>query len=234
MTRGTTSGMAGTMTPEALQALLGPYLSPAEGLRSIGPRPELLGALLVYLDLLLKWNARTNLTAVREPREIVRRHFGESFLLARLCPEGARTVLDLGSGAGFPGLPLQLAWPDLQVTLAESQGRKAAFLREVIRELRLPTEVWAGRAEERIGSRQIDLVTMRAVDRMEQAVALAERMAPGLLLLATAGDLRRWGVDVVRSVPVPGSDSGLAARCASRPAAAGVPRGTRENARGEG
>ena len=207
---------AAPLTEEALRALLEPFLAPAAGLRMLEPRPELLRQLLAYLELLLRWNSRTNLTAVRTPEEIVRRHFGESLLLARLCPEESQSVLDLGSGAGFPGLPLQLAWPEVHVTLAESQGKKAAFLREVVRELHLPAEVWAGRAEELASSRTFDLVAMRAVDRMEQAIGLAGQLAPQLLLLATGSDLRAWGLPLQQSVPVPGSDSGLAARCLAR------------------
>jgi len=126
------------------------------------------GQLSVYLDLLLKWNARTNLTAIRAPEKIVQRHFGESLFAAShlgIC----NTVLDFGSGAGFPGIPIQLLRPDLQVTLAESQGRKAAFLREVCRELSLPTEIFAARVETMPPHRQFDVVTLRAVDRMESA-----------------------------------------------------------------
>jgi 16S rRNA (guanine527-N7)-methyltransferase len=133
-----------------------------------------------YLDLLVKWNARTNLTAIREPEEMVRRHFGESLFaglqLAGRSGEGA-TVLDFG--AGFPGLPIQLLRPDLRVTLGESQGKKASFLREAVRTLGLGTEVWAGRVEALPevagGVRQFDVVTLRAVDQMELAMVEARR-----------------------------------------------------------
>ncbi len=224
MRRPTPDSAPATVTPEALQRLLAPYLAPVEGLRTIEPRQALLVALLAYLDLLLRWNARTNLTAIREPAEIVRRHFGESLLLARLCPEQATTVLDLGSGAGFPGLPMQLAWPELNLTLAESQGKKAAFLREVVRALHLPTEVWANRAEDLSGARHFDVVAMRAVDRMQDAVALAGQLAPVLLVLATVEDLQVWPLYVRSSFPVPGSSTTVAALC--EPQQVGVPRGT--------
>ena len=96
--------------------------------------------LALYLDLLVKWNARTNLTAIREPEEMVRRHFGESLFAG--VQVGGRvlqdaSLLDFGSGAGFPGLPIQLLLPGLRVTLAESQGKKASFLREAVRTLGL-------------------------------------------------------------------------------------------------
>src|SRR6516162_2735676 len=92
-----------------------------------------------YLDLLLKWNAKTNLTSVRIPEEIVTRHFGESlFAASRLLAPGAlETVIDLGSGAGFPGLPFAIWSPVVQVTLLESNVKKAAFLNEVIHALQL-------------------------------------------------------------------------------------------------
>lgn len=125
--------------------------------------------LAVYLELLLKWNARMNLTAIRKPEEIVRRHFGES-LFAGTHLGQCGTLLDLGSGAGFPGVPIQLMRPDVKVTLAESQGKKAAFLREVVRELGLQTEVWAARVETMPVERGFDSVAMRAVDNMGAAV----------------------------------------------------------------
>ena len=107
---------------------------------------ELYRQLSNYLDLLLKWNARTNLTAIWEPEEIVRRHFGESLFAGRQVG-AAKTLLDFGSGAGFPGIPMQLLWPEMAVMLAESQGKKAAFLREAVRTLGLRSQVWAGRVE---------------------------------------------------------------------------------------
>jgi 16S rRNA (guanine527-N7)-methyltransferase len=146
------------------------------------PTEELLAQLSVYLDLLLKWNARTNLTAIRDPEEIVCRHFGESLFVATHLPECA-TLLDLGSGAGFPGLPIQLARPALRVTLAESQNKKASFLREAVRTLGLSTEVWADRVENMPIDRLFDVVALRAVDNPAVALQLArERLAPGGLI----------------------------------------------------
>ena len=148
------------------------------------PTPILLGQLSQYLDLLLKWNARTNLTAIRDPHEIVRTHFGESLFAARHLPPSAQTLLDLGSGAGFPGLPIQLAFPALQVTLAESQSKKASFLREVTRTLALPTEVWPARVEDLPPTRLFDVVTLRAVDDPGLALQLAHtRLTPSGTIL---------------------------------------------------
>lgn len=124
-----------------------------------------------YLELLVRWNARTNLTAIRDEDGILRRHFAESIAVARAIPAGVRTLLDFGSGAGFPGIPIVLYRPEIAVTLAESQGKKAAFLREAARVLGIGYEVHAGRAEA-LG-RGFDCVTLRAVDRMEAAVTAA-------------------------------------------------------------
>src|SRR5216683_702933 len=80
-------------------------------------------------------------TSIRHPAEIVRRHFGESLFAAQHLGN-PDTLLDLGSGAGFPGLPIALLHPEIHVTLAESQNKKATFLREVVRTLNIPVEIW--------------------------------------------------------------------------------------------
>src|SRR5665213_3017276 len=149
-----------TLPETRIAALLAPYL----GHHPVAP--TLYPQLSAYLDLLLKWNARTNLTAIREPEEMVRRHFGESLFAARHLAAGVDTLLDLGSGAGFPGLPIALLRPEVRVTLAESQNKKATFLREVVRTLELSTEVWAGRVEAMPAERRFHSVALRAVDNM--------------------------------------------------------------------
>ena len=141
-----------------------------------------------YLDLLLRWNARTNLTAVRLPAQIVQTHFGESIFAAQHLPPGLSTLLDFGSGAGFPGLPIQLFHPHLQVTLAESQGKKAVFLREAVRTLQLSTTVHHGRVQDLPPGALFSAVSLRAVDNMAEAIPAAiRRLAPGgwLLLLTS-------------------------------------------------
>ena len=145
------------------------------------PNPAQLGQTAAYLNLLLKWNAKVNLTSVRDPRQMITRHFGESYFAARelLSSEPAATVIDLGSGAGFPGLPLAMFEPAVQVTLIESNAKKVAFLNEVIAALRLGNvRVVRQRAEDYAGS--ADLVTMRAVERFEAAARIAIRLVlPG-------------------------------------------------------
>lgn len=150
------------LTVSQIESLLAPYL--------IAPLSQQdYERLCTYLELLLKWNARTNLTAIREPEEIVRRHFGESLFTAQHLPR-FNTLLDFGSGAGFPGIPIQLLHPEANITLAESQGKKASFLREAVRTLGLRTGVWAKRVEDLPASQRFDIVTMRAVDNMESAL----------------------------------------------------------------
>jgi 16S rRNA (guanine527-N7)-methyltransferase len=125
-----------------------------------------------YLALLMKWNARLNLTAIREPSEIVRRHFLESIACARLVPP-VSSLLDFGSGAGFPGIPISIVRPEIEVTLGESQAKKAAFLREVARTLGLNARVFDGRIEAMNAGKRFDAVTVRAVDRMLEATRAA-------------------------------------------------------------
>ena len=139
------------------------------------------------LSLILRWNSRVNLTAIRDEEGILKRHFVESIVCARALPYGITTLLDVGSGAGFPGIPIALCRPEIAVTLAESQGKKAAFLQEAIRVLGVATKVYAGRAEAMAA--QFDCVTLRAVDRMERAVQAAARLVlpGGWLALMTAG-----------------------------------------------
>jgi 16S rRNA (guanine527-N7)-methyltransferase len=172
------------------------------------PSESTLLQLSTYLDLLLKWNARTNLTAIRDPEEIVRRHFGESLFAGQHIPPETRTLLDFGSGAGFPGLPIQLLRPEITVTLAESQNKKATFLREIVRTLGLKTEVWAARVEDMAPERRFEVVTMRAVDNMDAALVAAKvRIAPGgqLAILTTA----QQAPGASRLVPLPNSESGV-------------------------
>src|ERR1035438_10001311 len=143
-----------------------------------------------YLSLLLRWNARVNLTAIRDEEGTLSRHFVESIACACALPAGIATLLDFGSGAGFPGIPIALFRPEISVTLAESQGKKAAFLQEAVRVLGIPVKIYVQRAE--LLTTQFDCVTLRAVDRMPQAVEAAARLiAAGgwLALMTTRGEL---------------------------------------------
>ena len=191
-----------TVSTDRIATLLTPYLT------TTSIPGTLYKNLSTYLDLLLKWNARTNLTAIRDPEEIVQRHFGESLfagihLAQRLPPEA--TILDFGSGAGFPGLPIQLLHPSLKITLAESQNKKSTFLREVIRTLNLPTEVHAARAETLPPTRLFDAIALRAVDNMPHALAAAKpRLTPNGLLAVLTTEPASGGT----SIPLPSPSHG--------------------------
>ena len=199
------------MEIQRIAELLEPFLR-----RNDGGREELsleqLQQLSDYLDLLLRWNAKTNLTSVREPEAIVTRHFGESLFLARrVSGEEMRTAIDLGSGAGFPGIPLKIYSPHLTVTLIESQNKKATFLKEVIRKITLTDiNVFSGRAED--SGVTADLVTLRAVEKFDLALTIAIRLLkPGgrLALLVGAGQSNAAGRILVgfeiSTMPVPES-----------------------------
>jgi 16S rRNA (guanine527-N7)-methyltransferase len=174
---------------------------------SSNPAPTRLNALLVesaqppldpvqsqhfdaLLSLFLRWNARVNLSSIRNQEGILSRHFVESIACARALPAGISTLLDFGSGAGFPGIPIALCRPEIAVTLAESQGKKAAFLREALRVLKISIKVHSGRAEDL--TTNFDCVTLRAVDKMERAVQSAAHLVrPGgwLALMTTTAAL---------------------------------------------
>jgi len=181
------------MTPASIAGLLVSYVEFSELEAAL---PEvLLSQVSTYLEILLRWNARTNLTAIRVPEEIVTRHFGESLFAARkIFPAGnssltlATSLGDVGSGAGFPGLPMKLWVPQLQVTLIESQQKKATFLREVVRALRLSgVEVRSTRAE--MVTETFDIVTMRAVERFDEVVGVtAGLVGPGGRLVLLIGE----------------------------------------------
>jgi 16S rRNA (guanine527-N7)-methyltransferase len=175
------------MNTAPIAALLEPFLE--QPLTSLQ-----LDQISIYIDLLKRWNARVNLTAIRQEEEIVTRHFGESLFMARhLFPKPEAEInaglrgLDIGSGAGFPGLPLKIWAPQIQLTLIESNHKKAAFLSEVSRALTLTdVNVITGRAEVLARNQSIpraSVVTLRAVEHFEAI------MAPAMSLLAPGGVL---------------------------------------------
>ncbi len=175
------------MTPEAIAALL-------QDRMAIEINTTLAGKLARYLQLLLLWNARINLSAIRDPEMIVLRHFGESLQCMKALPLEAGTLLDYGSGAGFPGAVCALEKPDLHVTLAESQNKKAAFLLELCRHVPLSAKIHAGRVESLPTSHLFDVVTLRAVDHMEAAcMAAYKRVKAGgwLVIMTTTEDAAR-------------------------------------------
>src|SRR5215472_4446588 len=152
------------LTVEELNNILSPF-----GIRIDS---QLLGKFQVWTDLLIRWNARINLTTITGPEEIIVRHFAESLYLSKIVAIQGR-LLDVGSGAGFPGLALNIISPDLQVVLLEPVGKKRAFLKEVVRGCGFQSvEVCADRIEEycRSHSKEFDFVTARALGSFDSTL----------------------------------------------------------------
>jgi 16S rRNA (guanine527-N7)-methyltransferase len=166
----------------------------AEASRQIGVPLDAtaLARFALYRDLLLDRNARINLTAIREPEEIERRLFLDALAIVptldRVCPVPTSTLIDVGTGAGFPGLALKIARPALDVTLVDATAKKVAFLEEVITALDLPTvRALHGRVEtlghDPAFREQFDIATARAVARLP---VLLEYVVPLLRVSGTA------------------------------------------------
>ena len=206
---------------ERINALLEPFLEPGHGQELSN---DDLNRISMYIDMLLHWNARVNLTAIRNEEEIVTRHFGESLFAARhLFPrrsaEAAQAgsqvrLADLGSGAGFPGIPIKLWDPDLLVTLIEANLKKATFLREVVRALTLTNIDIQNERAESLGKTSFDVVTLRAVERFNDVLPVAAGLVTtagrlGLLIAARQVSVTQTVADFVWGKPVfiPGARS---------------------------
>jgi 16S rRNA (guanine527-N7)-methyltransferase len=180
---------------ERFVCLLGHGLTPDQGER-----------LYRHQELLAKWNKKINLTAVASMEAAARRHYVESLFVVDHLPAGPLSLLDLGSGAGFPGIPIAVARPDVRVTLAEATQRKAAFLKEATRDLP-NVRVLALRAE--VIKETFDWVTLRAV-RWEMGFA---RLGRSFALLLSDMGLDRPGTSIEVSwqdpIRLPGSDHGV-------------------------
>ena len=196
------------MNEARIAELLAPYIGASDASRLT---PATLKDISTYIDLLQRWNQRINLTAIRNEEEIVTRHFGESLFAARvLFPSHVETgaspvppkrseaatvqVADVGSGAGFPGIPIKLWEPSLSLTLIESNHKKATFLREVTRALTLMNVNILNARAESLGESRFDVVTLRAVERFEAILPVAASLvAPGgrLALLIGEGQLKQ-------------------------------------------
>ena len=158
------------------------------GLATLGLDQALAAPLLDYLALLQRWNATYNLTAIRDPRQMVTLHLLDSLAMHPHLA-GIDTLADLGTGPGLPGIPLALAFPSLQVTLVESSGKKARFLREAVRTLRLGNaRVAESRAEALDEPAAYAAISARALATLADILAVGGHLlAPGGRLLAMKG-----------------------------------------------
>lgn len=188
------------------------------GLRALGLSTDLAEPLLAYLALLLRWNRTYNLTAVRDPREMVVRHLLDSLAMVPHV-DGLATLADLGTGPGLPGIPLAIALPGLHVTLVESNGKKARFMREAIRQLKLSNaEVAESRIEAVDRPGAFDAITARALATLPDILAFGGHLpkADGGKLLAMKGvdpvdEIAAlpagWALESVTPLKVPGLDA---------------------------
>ncbi len=183
-------------------------------------------AFTAYLQELQRWNRRINLTALRLEREIVIKHFLDSLMALKVVPDwSGRRIVDLGAGAGFPGLPLRLAVPGVRLALVEASFKKAAFLSAVARKLgatdvRIVRERIERFATHAANRREFDVVLIRALGKRERLLPLAAPLvAPGGRILLWRGkdggeqaywegEADRWGFALETRLPywLPGGE----------------------------
>jgi len=195
------------LSADAIRRALGEY--------QLTPNDRQVVYIQQYMSLLLAWNDKINLTAIRDPLEILHRHFCESMYAAVTVPVENGRLADVGSGAGFPGIPLKIIRPELQVFLVESNMKKATFLAEVLRNVELPeTKVLVSRYEELSEEiSPLDFACSRAVGDFEPFLtwAASQTVAAKQVILWIGGrDLdqvrklgRQW--DWREPIPVPNS-----------------------------
>jgi 16S rRNA (guanine527-N7)-methyltransferase len=174
--------------------------------------PEQITALLAYVELLHRWNRAYNLTAIREPRDMISRHLLDSLSVLPWIPAGR--LLDAGTGAGLPGVPLAIARPDLDITLLDSAGKKIRFLNQVRRELGLQNiEPVQARLEAYAPEFPFDAIISRAFSSLAAFAGAVRHLAGGAKLLAMKGrhpaeelkELPGWvRVHAVEELQVPG------------------------------
>jgi 16S rRNA (guanine527-N7)-methyltransferase len=189
---------------DRISELLSPFL------KRTALSTQQLSTVRTYIELLLKWNSTINLTAIRSPEEIVRRHFGESFFAAsRILPNqnSDASLIDIGAGAGFPGLPAKILVPGIALTLIESNQRKGTFLREIVRALGLPNvRIEMSRAESL--DIQAEVITLRAVEKFESILPIVQRLLKpegraALLIGASQVEVAQSTIPIDWQEPIP-------------------------------
>jgi len=192
------------------------YADLCRGLDALALDRKHAGKLLDYLDLLVRWNGTYNLTAIRDPKDMLSKHLLDSLAMHPYFTQAS--LADLGTGPGLPGIPLAIIRPEAAVSLVESNGKKARFLREAVRHLGLDNaRVIESRAEAVAEHGRYTAITARAMDRLAGILAVGGHLlAPDGVLLAMKGPRiadeiaeldRRWRVMAIRPLDVPGLDA---------------------------
>ena len=172
--------------------------------------PELVEKLDIYARLLVEWNQKMNLTAITDPQGIAVKHFADSLTAVNLLPEGAFSLIDVGTGAGFPGVPLALYRPDCRLTLLDSLNKRLTFLDTVCKETGLAATLIHARAEEGGQNPQLrekyDVACARAVANLP---VLSEYCLPfvkvgGRFIALKGPDADRERADAARGIDVLG------------------------------
>jgi 16S rRNA (guanine527-N7)-methyltransferase len=199
------------MSPLSDRATLYARLRAGTAELGLAPAPAAFECLLDYVELLARWNATYNLTAVRDPQEMIGRHLLDSLAIAPFV-KGDR-LADLGSGAGLPGIPLAILEPAREHVLIDSNGKKTRFLREAVRELKL-TNVRVEQARVENARGQFDCITARAFAALKDMLALGGHLlAPSGSWLAMKGLLDKneildvpaeFEIAEVRPLAIPG------------------------------
>ncbi|QMS85032.1 16S rRNA (guanine(527)-N(7))-methyltransferase RsmG [Candidatus Xianfuyuplasma coldseepsis] len=125
-----------------------------------------------YYNLLMEWNSKLNLTSITEKEEVYLKHFYDSICLTKAISLSNQTILDVGSGAGFPSIPLKIIFPDLQITIIDALQKRVRFLHELTDTLGISVELIHGRAEEFSRRETYDIVTARAVSNLRMLCEL--------------------------------------------------------------
>jgi 16S rRNA (guanine527-N7)-methyltransferase len=170
-----------------------------------------------YLNLLARWQRVHRLVGSEDPVWIVEHLFLDSLLFLKLLPSNTRSLLDLGSGAGLPGVPIKIVRSEVEVTLVESRRRRASFLSTAVRELGLKgAYVIADRAEERLGELEgrFDAVVMRCAGDLDEMIPFAAKLVRAHGLVICAGPPRPKPLSQGEWVEIPGLETGVTRRFA--------------------
>lgn len=142
----------------------------------------------IYYTELVEWNSKINLTAITEKRDVYIKHFFDSILVNKGCTLETQTLLDVGSGAGFPSIPLKIMYPELKITIIDSLNKRITFLKDLTKKLGIEATLIHGRAEEHPNKNMYDIVTARAVSNLRILGELCiPFVKPGGLFLSLKG-----------------------------------------------